>query len=304
MNQLNEKEMDLKKLKKELISLLHENGIPEFELTLKDFKNNTKGYLGAYKGHSQFTSRIIVRLDIQNHITTLQNLNNFSPTTLKESIMDTLVHEYGHAIEEYVQMDEKRMKASSASLLLKNNFDDMEDFAEGFARLLNRPWMLNENQIDNYKTIVNYYVQKAFTPESINWVKQKKWKRTLDLFLDKNEKSYAHLDSLEGSFSCCRQVSESIGQRLANMGEDVKILRLDGYKESFSNAHPKWQKVGNEFAVHYIVMMDNKWTVDLTAKQFDPNKPKVLILSKDELGKSWSQMEVFHDYSKKLKFKP
>lgn len=300
---MNENKIDLKELKKELIDLLHEHGIPEFELTLKEFKNNTKNYLGAYKGHSQFTSRIIVRLDVQNHINTLQDLDNLNPTTLKESIMDTLVHEYGHAIEEFIQMDAKRNKESPASTLLRNNFDDMEDFAEGFARLLNRPWMLNENQVENYKTIVNHYLQKAFTPESIKWVKQEKWKRTLDLYLEKNEKSYAHLDSLEGSFSRCRQVSESIGQRLANMGEDVKILRLEGYKESFEKAHPKWKKIGTAFAVHYVVMLDNNWTVDLTARQFDPEKPKVFILIKEELEKSWNQVEVFHDYNKKLNIK-
>lgn len=302
MNNL--KEIDLKELKKQLINLLHENGIPEFELTLKDFKNNTKGYLGAYKGNSQFTSRIIVKLDVQNHINTLEDLDNFTPTTLKESIMDTLMHEYGHAIEEFVQMDAKRTQASPASLLLKDKFDDMEDFAEGFARLLNRPWMLNESQKEDYKTIVDHYIKKAFTPESVNWVKQEKWKRTLDLFLEKNEKSNAHLATPEGCFNRCKQVSQAIGQRLAEMGENVKILKLEEFKGSFKNAHPKWQEIGNSFATHYVIMLDNKWTVDLTARQFDPNKPKVLILSKEELKNSWEDIGVFHDYNKKLSIKP
>lgn len=299
LNPHTEISFDLKDLKNELIGLLHEHGIPEFKITLKEYKNNPKGNLGCYRSMSQFRSNPIICLDIEAHKNTLIEIGEYDEYRLKNAVMDTLGHEYGHVIEEWIRWNAETSGNKDMLNKLKA-FENMEDFAEEFGRWINGTGYMSTYQLDAVMEIVDFYVKKLFEEESINWVRQPKWKRTLDYYLDTNEKSYASYASVEGSFNRCKQVSEAMAPRLANICDvDVKILRASGYKSSLENAHPKWKKIPHEHVVHYVVLLDNNFVVDLTSKQFNPDNPARLLLEKKDFDNLWQEVEVYQDYTQK-----
>jgi hypothetical protein len=132
------------------------------------------------------------------------------------------------------------------------------------------------------------------------------WKIILDDFLKKNEKSFKKYETQNGAFNSCKQVSEALGERLAEKYNlDVKILRLDGFKGTLENAHKKWQKIGAEYVIHYVLLIESENIVDLTSKQFDENNPNVLIYKDIELDKYWNEYQIHKEYNicKKLNFK-
>lgn len=289
--------MNIKELKNNLLEILHDNGIPELDITLKEYRNNPNESLGCYKSMSQFRARPIICVDIELHKKTLIELNDFDDIKYQESVMDTLAHEYGHVIEEFIRINKSKDNGQEAFKRLTGNFDDMEDFAELFGQWLNgKKSFLSLSQEKTIHELIEYYNQETFTPESLVWVKQEKWKRKLDGFLLKYEKSLEKYQTLEGSFNKCRQVSEAIGQRLSEL-MNVKILHLEDFKGDISNAHPKWQKLRKENMVHYVILIENEWILDLTSKQFNPENPSVLIIDKKDLA--WSQVDVFIDYNDK-----
>ena len=258
--------MEIKDCKKILMDELHEVGIPEFEIIIKDYKNHPKGYLGCYRSLSQFKSKSIISIDLEAHENILKEMENYSEVNLMRAVKETLLHH--------------------------------KDFAETFSRWKKGREILPIKKEEDLIEIVNHFVVKVFENESIAWVKQEKWKRELDYFLDKNEKSFSKYSTQDGAFNKCLQVSEAIAGRIKDCVDNVKILRLTNYNGDLSKAYSGWKKIENFFVVHYVLLFDNIHVVDLAAKQSEERNPAGMISSMQVLEKDRWDITVHCDYSK------
>jgi hypothetical protein len=297
--------MELKQIKEELISELQNIGIPEFKLTLKNYRKNPKGYLGCYRSLSQFRGNPIICIDIEKHAEEISKDYMLTPERLKENVMETLFHEYGHVIEEFIRKD--CYGEGNRQVLEKlYEFRDMEDFAESFSRWISGRDTYSEEEETRFKDIVNYYVEKVFEPEAIDWVRQEKWKRELDFFLDHNEKSFDKFKTMIGAFDNCKIACEKVVKKMNHLGLDIKILKLIGYSGDINQTHPKWQNIGKDNVIHYVLEFNNEWIVDLTAKQFSEKNPTRLIVKKEDYIKNWSEYSIKEDNKEKIykKIKP
>jgi hypothetical protein len=296
--------MQPKDFKQEFLSKLHDAGIPEFGVTLKSFQSNPDGALGCYRALSQFRKAPIITVDIARHETVLKEDEAdggymFTEELLKSHVMDTLMHEYGHVIEEFIHVDANKTK-NYKYLQMIEKFEDMEDFAETFARWRNGRETLSKEQQNIFNEVINYFVDTVFEPEPIAWVRQEKWKRELDYFLDHNEKSFEKYKTQEGAFDNCRKVSYAVAERMQGKGFPVKVLRASEYNGSLQNAHPKWKKLGGFFIVHYVIEFNNEWILDLTSRQFNLENPERLIIKTEDFKKSWDVVSVDLQFSKEL----
>jgi hypothetical protein len=292
--------LDFKVLKQDLLQLLHDHEIPEFNLSIKKFKSNKDECLACYRALSQFRDKPIMTLDVEQHKKSLEEEGIYNIVSLKNHVMDTLGHEYGHIMEEYVRVAAFETKDKTLVTKILDAFEDYEDFAEGVGKWMNKQFYNTDKQVEVIKEVVKFYVDNVFLPESIEWVRQEKWKRELDYFLDSNEKSLSGYGTVEGSFNKCKQASEAIASRLAKIPKlDVKVIRMEGYNGDLTQAHNKWKKLENEHIVHYAVLLDHNNVIDLTAKQFNPEMPERLILSLEEVKKSWNNVEIYQDYTVK-----
>lgn len=294
--------MELKSIKPEFLTKLHDAGIPEFGITLKSFKSNPNGVLGCYRSLSQFRKGPIITVDVDRHEEILREEESeeslmFTQDALKLNVMETLLHEYGHVIEEFIHVDANETK-NYKYLNMLEKFEDMEDFAETFARWRNGREFLTTEQKHVFNEVIKYFVDQVFEPEPIAWVRQEKWKRELDYFLDHNEKSFQKYETQEGSFDKCKRASYAIAERMQGKGFPVKVLRSCEYNESLKDAHPKWKKMGREFIVHYVVEFNNEWILDVTSKQFNPENPVRLLMKKEDFQKSWSDVSIDKDFNK------
>lgn len=294
-----ENELSLKNLKSELLKILHENGIPEFKITLKEYKNNPKKFLGCYRSLSQFRSNPIICIDINQHKETLKEMGEYNEYSFKSAIMDTLCHEYVHVIEEWIRFE--AIEKNGKNILEKlNKFEDMEDFAETIGKWMNGTNYLFNEQLKDVKEIMNFFIENVFEEDSINWVKQPKWKRLLDFHLDTNENHYSKLNSMEGSFNKCKRVSEHLANKLYLLDNDlnIKIIRLSGYNKSLNNAHKKWKNIDPFYMIHYAVLLEDNFVIDLTSKQFDNNNSLRAVKNLEDYKKDWLEMDIFKNLNK------
>lgn len=285
----------IKEYKKLLIGILEDAGVPDTSITLKEPKESKNNWLGWYRGKSQFGRNAIIYLDINAHVKALEDSN--SPKEMLEKvIIDTLLHEYGHVIEEFITVDSIRKNDKTILNEINSNFDDMEDFAELFAKYINQDSYLRYEQEVVFKKVISYYKEEVFTEEAINWVNQPSWKRELDVLIKKfNEKVNSTEDSLNKVLIKVDFFYEKFSEK-----SDVQILKLKGYKGSLRNAYSTWQNVNvndKDLIIHYVLKSGDT-IIDLNAKQFNSleNCPKIQNIS--ELSDIWSQIELFK--SKKI----
>lgn len=111
--------------------------------------------LALYRGGSQFLSKGIT-FWINERIELWQSHCRFFSMSLYDSLVETLLHEYGHVIAEAA---EKRIP--TLHNLIKQTWQNEEDFAEDFACFLTRPnyksnqWRQKMNAvIQNYQSVV------------------------------------------------------------------------------------------------------------------------------------------------------
>jgi hypothetical protein len=280
----------IKEYKQQLIETLEDAGIPDISISIKEPKESKEGLLGWYRNMSQFGRSAIIYIDINAHEKALEELN--SNESVAKVIMDTLLHEYGHVIEEFITIDSRRKQDKTFLDKIKENFSDMEDFAELFAKYINDDVFIKPNQVTAMKEVIDYYRKELFTEKAIEWVSQPRWKRELDTLMTKFQASNEKLKTSEGSFNKCLATTESLYERFSK-NADIQILRLEGYKGNLDNAHPKWQKFKNkEFIVHYV-LKGGDTIIDLTARQFDSKEDYPKYQTVSDLSKVWNEVEVF-----------
>lgn len=218
--------------------------------------------------------------------------------------METLFHEYGHIIEEFIRYDNSEGNKKILEKLYE--FRDMEDFAESFASWISKREIFFKEENNRFKDIINYYVEKVFTDESINWVRQEKWKRELDYCLDTNEKLFKKFETMIGALNNSKLACESLVKKMNSLGLDIKILKLNGYLGDISLAHPNLVSCKKENIEHYVLEFNSEWIVDLTAKQFSENNSNRVIDKKENYTKNWFNYYIIEENVtkkiKKLKF--
>jgi len=180
--------MEIYDYKELLIDRLESIGIPDYHFIIKEVNESSKSYrgvLGAYSKFSNLRGKPRFFLNVECHKNCLEDLHegldfNLESTkdVLKNSIMDTLLHEYGHVIEEffnYINIDTPEFKRAKEVLL--NEFDDMEDFAETFGRLANNSDLFSDEKTKNVWLIKDVFRDIVFTKESIKELENanKKW---------------------------------------------------------------------------------------------------------------------------------
>ncbi len=280
--------MDAKFLRNELLNVLENSGIPESKALIKFPKKSKNNWLGWYRNFSQFKSQPIIYIDVNQHEIALREMGEFSEQNLKKHIMDTMLHEYGHVIEEVVRLDATRTGDYAVQAKIEKEFDDYEDFAELFAKYINKDSWISYKQIEAMEFIINFYNDKVFTKEAIAWVAQPRWKRELDFLIESHGKSLNYCESQDGAFNKCKKTCEAVVDRLSELA-GVSIVRCEGYNGSLKEAHPKWNKVDSDAIVHYVLEVDGM-VIDLTAKQFDEKESFPKIVSKDDFTQNWREM--------------
>lgn len=167
-----------------LIDKLEGYGIPECHFILKEVNEehkNFKDVLGAYLKFSGISGKPKFYLNINCHKRCLNDMYDgidfnldVTKETLNNAIIDTLLHEYGHSIEEF--FNKKKLTDKSflnAKKILLNEFENMEDFAESFAKHVNKTDYLSEKKIKNIDLIKNTYVSFVFKKETVEELKKR-----------------------------------------------------------------------------------------------------------------------------------
>ena len=285
----------IKEYKQQLLDTLEDAGIPDTSITLKEPRKPKEGFLGWYRNRSQFGRNAIIYLDIAAHAEELEKIDCSMP--LNKVVMDTLLHEYGHVIEEFITIDSQRKKDNNFLNKIQKNFNDMEDFAELFAKYINDDTFISPNQTKALREVIDYYKKEIFTENAIQWVAQPRWKRELDILMTRFKSTTEKLKTSEGSFNKCLATTESFYEQFSKKA-DVQILRLEGYKGNLDNAHPKWQNFKNkDFIVHYV-LKSNDIAIDLTVRQFDSKEEHPKYQNVSDLAKQWNEVEVFKTKNK------
>lgn len=184
-------------LKEELLKRLHEVGIPEFDISVRIASEKTsirkKHFLGFYRSMSQFFSKPYINISLINIYKKLLDDGNIYQedsydlvrSEVKEHMIDTVCHEYGHVVEEFLHIsyrdkdhrnhsDSEKLEIINTFSNFQRDFDDNEDFAEQFGLwLAGRCNFTNEESLFN---IYDFFIRKNFLPESVECVKRSRLK--------------------------------------------------------------------------------------------------------------------------------
>lgn len=289
--------MDINEYKEILIDKLESIGIPDYHFIIKEVNESQKNYrgvLGAYSVFSNLRGKPRFFLNVDCHKRCLEDMHGdldfnleVTQNVLTNSIMDTLLHEYGHAIEEFFNHSEiDTQEFKKAKEILLNEFNDMEDFAETFGRLANQSDVFSDKKTKNVWFIKDTFRDIVFTKEAVKELEKPNHQREFECFLEVYAKSLVKLNDENKSFDQCKKMSEKLFDFMTEKS-NAKIIQLSGFNSDLENANKKWQNVNNrDFIIHYAILCDDK-VYDLTFKQFDKNSEFPLVKSKDEYLKDW-----------------
>lgn len=106
------------------------------------------------------------------------------------------------------------------------------------------------------------------------------------IFAGTKSANYFLADQCHGK---CYDISKQFREFLEARNIKSSILMtLDYLGEPFANIHPSWDKC--DFLCHSVVAVGDM-TYDFTAKQFDPEAPVPLIMSREDLNKLWGTVD-------------
>lgn len=187
--ELSGKNFSIPSIKKKFHEELYGNGIPETNLKIITAKEN-QTYLGQYSQGSQFRDgfKTYINLKLITEETEKQYSDNFDKdikdftpndriqiaNDIEKNIMDTLWHEYAHAIYESLSESENNKEFFNNLNVFFGN--DEEEFAESFCRLYsssNKKAIQRESEKPlNVETSIlfnaaNLFAQENFFPENI-----------------------------------------------------------------------------------------------------------------------------------------
>lgn len=327
-----EEEFTPKYIKGLLLNLLHDVGIPEVNIQVKLYnfeqneKNKKEDVLGWYKSLSQFRSVPIMYYNITSIVKALEEYSLIDKDEdyeslrvyVKDSIMDTICHEYGHVIEEFLHFNKNRVVSSSDkndnlkietevefkkfynNFLPRNGFPANEVFAEDFGiHLASKiPFEECEGLID----MVEYYKRNLFNESALKWISQPKHIRDLDTIFQEDkwmDKFYFEgMAYLGASKDICERFIKVVNKKnpeanltLVKCSEpiDLNLLGCDEVK------FPLYS--------HYVVKInDEKNGVSYLDFASEHSFGKT-YLSKDDINSLWTKVKEIEPEVKKVKSK-
>lgn len=100
------------------------------------------------------------------------------------------------------------------------------------------------------------------------------------------------------AYANCLAISTQFAQWLRdNRGIPAGLLHLHGMRKPLPNgASGRWPYTDPSTFGHWTVFIntgDYCWSIDFTAKQFDPSAPTPLILSVESLKEEWDLVEIW-----------
>lgn len=281
-----EKDLSANYVKSILENKLHEVGIPETKMSVKLFtleniekKKNTKtkrdDWIGFYKAMSQFHSQPIMYYSITNVYVALKEFGAILDTdnydTIKREVLlnvvDTICHEYGHVIEEFLHVNHRRHwgEGPKAEQMEKEtafeykefykNFDDNEEFAELFGITIAR-----DNPLSDYEGlqgVVNYFKRNLFTEESLEWINNPKEIRDVYVEFQKDSGMDKFFDEegmalLGTSKQMCERMKKVIEKKLVNFSVDIIKCSKPLNIENLGCEEVKFAEY-----VHYVLGVNN-----------------------------------------------
>jgi hypothetical protein len=140
------------------ISDLNLIGIPEksFTIRVKELKNkgHDPSWLALYRSRSQFGQRPIFWVNAR--LIEMMDREGIDIGDRLRVVIDTLSHEYGHVIEEWVHV----RGTDEAKRMLKNGWgNDMEEFAEDFMQYARGGGVLGRNR---FEPLIALYLEDVF----------------------------------------------------------------------------------------------------------------------------------------------
>jgi hypothetical protein len=173
---------------------------------------------------------------------------------------------------------------------IKKIFNKENDFSESFIKYINKDSFINDTESLMIEESIESYKNSTFTPESLCWVKQPKWKREIDHFIQTNKKflkcCYTPYDAFKNDKYICELTEQLLSDTI-----HVNILKCEGYQATLNNAYNELttpQKI-----IHYVLEINQDVIIDLTAKQFNSNHDVPTIISKQQLEKEWKSITTF-----------
>lgn len=307
-----EKDLTASFFKEKLLNRLHQIGIPELDIRIsiesESSSDKHQNRIGFYRQRSQFLSKPYMVLSLKNTYRSLVDyghINNFSSfedvkTNVVENMIDTICHEYGHVIEEYLNVNYMRENSRDPNLEInkvfkdfKNDFEDNEDFAEQFGLWLSRrDIMSDENALAK---VYNYYCKEVFSEYALEWVKLPKFQRDIVFILD-NDKKMAKWDVISDDMvGQSLKVSQDIIKTLKNSSFETKLIKVSFPKNynSFNLEDIKFENYS-----HNIVKISNDeqvWYLDLLYEHTGTKK----FMTQEDLDLVWGSINEIENSNKK-----
>ena len=281
-----EKDLSASHIKSILENKLHDVGIPETKMSVKLFslediekkkksKTQRDDWVGFYKAMSQFHSQPIMYYNIANVYTALKEfgaiLENDGYETVKGEVLlnvvDTICHEYGHVIEEYLHVNHRRHWGGSpkaeemgkeTALEYKKfyeNFDDNEDFAELFGLTIARGNPLSD--YEGLQDVVDYFKRNLFTEDSLEWISNPKEIRDVYVEFQKDNAMGKFFDEegmalLGTSKQMCERMKKVIEKKLDNFSVDIIKCAKPFNIEKLGCEEVRFSEY-----VHYVLKVNN-----------------------------------------------
>lgn len=159
---ISDPEMDLSEMsgafisaQKQALGLLEKAGIhDDLDISLKQFSGDQRCWLAKYDRMTQFKRTPVFWVNTQTPgIIDAAVLPQ--DMTVEDVMVDSILHEYGHVIEEWAKVRNKKMFS-----MIYGPFSDEEDFAEYMVDFFR--YRKDRKRVDVARAVVAEYIKDAF----------------------------------------------------------------------------------------------------------------------------------------------
>lgn len=104
-------------------------------------------------------------------------------------------------------------------------------------------------------------------------------------------RNFPKLRTQKGSYNKCKFASYELVLFLRQRGFRARLIHIQNCPApTYQNAHPKWMAKRRDKWSHYVVGI-GRWSIDLTARQFDTTLPVPFVQPLSKLREQWTIVE-------------
>jgi hypothetical protein len=104
-------------------------------------------------------------------------------------------------------------------------------------------------------------------------------------------RKFPKLKTQQGAYNKCKFVSYECVLFLRRRGFKARLIHIQNCPAPmYPNAHSKWISKRRDKWSHYVVGI-GKWSIDLTARQFDVTLPVPFVQPMSKLREQWTSVE-------------